>query len=286
MVILRQIRGQERAVGLLRRAIAAGRVPHAYLFCGPQGAGKYTTGVALAAALTCLDEPGEGCGQCTSCAKIAQGIHPDVQTLERQGATQSIPIDTIRSRVIPQLGMLPHEGRVRVFLIDEAAALQNAAANALLKTLEEPPTRTHFVLCTTAPDALLPTIRSRCQRISFVALSAVVRAELDADSDTATEATALFEQLLQAAEGRDLGSLHQAAGEMAGAKVDASAVLELLAGHFHERAVQAAMDHDLHDAQRRSHQARIVLDTQAAIAHMAHGHMALEAMLHHLRTAL
>jgi DNA polymerase III delta' subunit len=168
-VRLSEIRGQDRAIARLRAAIAADRVHHAYLFTGPANSGKRTTALALASALNCVNAPGEGCDECDPCAKIAAGIHPDVVVLEREGAAQIVPIESIRANIIARVGLPPHEARVRVFVLEEASviALQPAAANALLKTLEEPPARTMFVLGTVAPDQLLPTIRSRCQRITF-----------------------------------------------------------------------------------------------------------------------
>ena len=132
MKTLADIRGQTRVVANLKRALAQDRIAHAYLFCGPAGCGKHTTGLALAAALNCTerthpsDEP--SCGHCDACEKIAAGRHPDVQTLERQGAAQIIPIETIRKQVIPQLAALPHEGRARVFLIEEATSATRESA--------------------------------------------------------------------------------------------------------------------------------------------------------------
>src|SRR5690606_21936856 len=114
------------------------------------------------------------------------GAHPDVVTLERQGAAGTIPIEIIRSRVIPALALAPHEARARFFLVEEATSLLGPAANALLKTLEEPPARTHFVLGTAAAAELLPTIRSRCQRIDFRPLPATMRADLDGGAEAAT----------------------------------------------------------------------------------------------------
>jgi DNA polymerase III delta' subunit len=283
VLTLSQIRGQPRAIGLLRRAIAADRVPHAYLFSGPPSSGKHATGLALAAAINCLDAPGEGCGTCASCAKIAAAIHPDVLTLERQGAMQIIPIETIRAQVIPVLGMLPHEGRARFFLIEEAASLLDPAANSLLKTLEEPPQRTHFILATTAPHRLLPTIRSRCQRLGFAPLSAELRAELAGDSDTAERLRQLVSQLESAAQADDFGSLATAAGEVAAAKGEVPAVLELLAGRLYQRARSAAMDDQPSTAATLSRQATVVLDTHSAITHNALAQLSLEAMLHQMR---
>lgn len=286
MVILSQIRGQTRAVAFLHRAMEAGRVAHAYLFCGPAGCGKYTTSLALAAALNCTRAPGQGCGECDSCSKIAGGFHPDVQTLERQGAARIIPIETIRTRVIPQLGMPPHEGRARLFLIEEATSLQGASANALLKTLEEPPRSTHFILCTTSPESLLPTIRSRCQRVNFAALPPDMRAELDQDTDTAERLSASVQSLRDAVAARDVGSLHRAAADAASDKDSLGPVLELLAQRLYQDARHAAMEHQLDRAATLGHQASIALRTRTAIEHYAHAQLALEAMLHDMRVSM
>ncbi|HEY6174331.1 MAG TPA: hypothetical protein VIX73_07815, partial [Kofleriaceae bacterium] len=177
--------GQERAVAQLLRSIERGRVPHAYLFSGPPGSPLVDAANALAMALCCQHAPGDGCdgepdAMCVACAKIASGIHPDVVTLLREGAAQIVPIESVRNQVIARVGFPPNEAPLRVFIVEEATALAPPAANALLKTLEEPPARTLFVLCTTAPEQLLPTIRSRCQRVRFAAGSA-----LPADADPA-----------------------------------------------------------------------------------------------------
>ncbi|MCG8417065.1 MAG: DNA polymerase III subunit delta' [Proteobacteria bacterium] len=273
----------------LRSAIETDRVAHAYLFCGPSRSGKHTTGLALAAALNCHTAPGQGCGTCPACSKIAAGIHPDVQTLERQGAARSIPVDTIRRQVIARMGTAPHEGKARVFLIEEAAALLGTAANALLKTLEEPPARTHFVLATTSPDQLLPTIRSRCQRINFAALSPELQLELAGqadDGDTVERVRALADGLWRAAFAGDFDSIRQAASEAAAARDDVDAILETLALRLHGEARNAAIGDRLTEASLRSHQTQVVLDTQSAVSQQAHGLLAVEAMLHTLRTTL
>lgn len=278
------ILGQDRAIAQLCRAIDADRVAHAYLFTGPARCGKYTTGLALAAALNCLEAPGRGCGTCASCERIAAGIHPDVQTLERQGAAQIIPIAVIRERVIPQLGLPPHEGRARVFLIEEATSLPDASANALLKTLEEPPNRTHFILCTTAPENLLPTIRSRCQRVDFAALRADIRARLSGDEPEAAEhLERLTDSLYQAAAARDSASLHEVAREVASDRKNLDPVLELFSERLYREARSAAVTHELATAARLGRQAMRVLDTRKAVAQNAHGQTALEALLHELR---
>ncbi|MBP6836450.1 MAG: AAA family ATPase, partial [Kofleriaceae bacterium] len=172
MVRWSELGHQPRVVARLRAALARDRVHHAYLFTGPARAGKRAAALTLAAALNCERSPGDPCGECGPCEKILAGIHPDVVTLEREGAAQLVPIETVRTQVVARVGLPPHEARMRVFLIDEATALAGPAANALLKTLEEPPARTMFILATIAPDQLLPTIRSRCQRVIFAAPAA------------------------------------------------------------------------------------------------------------------
>ena len=120
--------GQERVVAVLRRAIERGRVPHAYLFSGPPGAPMGDVAVALACALNCTRAPGEGCGECDACAKILGGIHPDVVTLVREGAAQIVPIESVRNQVIARVGFPPHEGEIRVFIVEEATAMAPPAA--------------------------------------------------------------------------------------------------------------------------------------------------------------
>ncbi|WP_428262258.1 DNA polymerase III subunit delta' [Haliangium sp.] len=288
MLTLADIRGQERVIDIIRRAVAEDRVPHAYLFTGPAGVGKMSTALALATALECTDAPGEGCGQCVQCQKVGEGIHPDVRILERQGALRIIPIETIRHEVIARIGTLPHEGAVRVFLIEEATALPDPSANALLKTLEEPPTRTHFVLCTTAPDQLLPTIRSRCQRVNFASLGAELRASFSGDDEGGERTLALAAALGKAVNGPrwDLESVYEVAREVASERAEMVAALERFAQDLHQAARRAALADDLDEAVRRSRQAAIVLQTEYAVTHNAHGQLALEAMLHELRATI
>lgn len=275
---------------MLSRAVGRDALAHAYLFSGPAGAGKHTTAVALAMARCCPDEPGRGCGACATCERIDAGIHPDVQTLARQGAAQIIPIDTIRKQVVPQLGMPPHEAPVRFFLVEEATAMQEAAQNALLKTLEEPPPRTCFVLSTTAPFRLLPTIRSRCQRIAFSALPAKIRAGLEAggDVDAGAEAvtdlvTAIHRAIatsgMQAA--LDAGAAARDRGEVALAM---SAIAADLADRA--RAVARAGD-DLGQARILAESAGVVLEAQTGLTMFnAHPQLAVEDLVDRLRERL
>jgi DNA polymerase-3 subunit delta' len=170
MIGLAGIRGQDRARELLTRSLASGKLPHAYQFDGPAGVGKCTTAVALAAALNCERQPGAAVCDCLPCEKITLGVHPDLLRLGPEGKGGFIKIEQIRE-LLATLAFPPHEGRARLVIVEDADRMNPAAANAFLKTLEEPPARTHIVLTTTAPDRLLDTIRSRCQRVRFAALS-------------------------------------------------------------------------------------------------------------------
>ena len=164
---LRALVGQQRAVGQLERAIASGKLAQAYLFDGPDGVGKRAAAVALAAALNCDVDP-LGCGRCESCGKVARDLHPDVIFIAADGA--QIKIEQVRG-VTERLVFAPNEGRTRVIVLDEAERLNPSSGNALLKSLEEPRPHTRFVLVSAAPHRLLPTIRSRCQRVRFAPLA-------------------------------------------------------------------------------------------------------------------
>ncbi|HEV3031675.1 MAG TPA: DNA polymerase III subunit delta' [Polyangia bacterium] len=160
--------GQERVVEGLARAVGSGRVPHAYLFEGPPGVGKRGAALGLALALNCAEAPGRGCGACETCRRIETGLHPDVPTFAPDGP--QLVIEQAKA-IVALAQSRPHEAAARVVIVDGADALNPSAANSLLKTLEEPAPRNHVVLCTSAPDRLLPTIRSRSQRVRFRALA-------------------------------------------------------------------------------------------------------------------
>ena len=280
MSVWEALQSQERAVAQLRRSIDRGRTPHAYLFSGPPGAPLYDTAIALAMALSCQRAPGDGCdgdpdAMCGACAKIAGGIHPDVVTLAREGAAQIVPIESVRNQVIARLGFPPHEGAIRVFLIEEATAIAPPAANALLKTLEEPPARTLFILCTTAPDQLLPTIRSRCQRVRFAAGTALPS---DADPARAARVAALGAELA--------GDAHEPSlpVRIAEAKGDAAPVLVAAARALHVRAYAAATDGNTEMARHAGSRAQTILSWHTAVAiHNANPQLAIEALIVQLR---
>jgi len=161
-----QILGQESAVTLLRNALRSGRLAHAYLFLGPEGVGKRLTALTLAKALNCQAPPAEGesCERCSSCLKVNSSNHADVIVVEPAG--EVIKIDQVRE-LQRRLHYRPLEGGKRACILDSADSLNDAASNALLKTLEEPPAETHLFLITSRPHQLLPTILSRCQWVKF-----------------------------------------------------------------------------------------------------------------------
>ncbi len=165
-----RIIGHERALNMVRAMLARGRLPHALLITGPAGIGKFTFAFALAQAVNCArPEEGEPCGTCSHCRKIERGVHPDVTVLEPEGRARIIKIELVRE-LRNQLAYRPFEGRTKVFIIRQAERMGNEAANALLKTLEEPPPQSLILL--TAPEEadLLPTVVSRCLRLGLAPL--------------------------------------------------------------------------------------------------------------------
>ncbi|HEX4348377.1 MAG TPA: DNA polymerase III subunit delta' [Vicinamibacterales bacterium] len=207
---LRDLTGHRRLVGLLTRSIRENTLPPSLIFAGPRGVGKYAAAMATAQALNCTTQKdGDSCGTCAACTRIARGVHPDV-LIVAPGDSGSIKIDQVRD-IVERVGFRPFEGRRRVVIIDEADALMPAAQNALLKTLEEPPSLSVFILVTSAPDVLLATVRSRCPRLPFrpldaadvaAALVKMGRSDKEARAIAATANGSLGAAL--AAEGADL----------------------------------------------------------------------------------
>ena len=150
-----------RIVTGLARQIASGEVAHAWLLLGPAGSGKRPTSIAMAAAIQCPEQPGAGCGRCSTCLRVLRHRHPDVHHIIPEGPL--IPVDVIRESVIPEASRSPFEARMKVFIIEEAERMNPAAQNALLKTLEEPPGDTVFILISDREEELLETISSRCR---------------------------------------------------------------------------------------------------------------------------
>lgn len=195
--MFREILGQEKAVSYLQGLVRQGRVPGALLFCGPDGVGKRRTALAFAQALNCAHpQDGQACGVCESCQAFAKGTHPDItlvdfeyqarltlkadpsdddyeEELEKEIAKQQhISVDTIR-RVTALSQQKAVGAGWKVLIIDQAQTMQGAAANALLKFIEEPPAKTVWILITNKRAAMLPTILSRCQPLMFMPLGKV-----------------------------------------------------------------------------------------------------------------
>ena len=162
--------GQEHIERTIKNAIEQDKVSHAYLFCGPRGTGKTTTARLLAKALLCEGGPtADPDGTCEDCQLIAAGEHPDVYELDAASRTG---VDNVREEIINRVQFAPMRGRYKVYIIDEVHMLSVAAFNALLKTLEEPPSHVVFILATTDPQKVPETIHSRCQRFDFRRISA------------------------------------------------------------------------------------------------------------------
>ncbi len=156
------IKGQAAPVSLLRRSLDSGKIAHAYIFEGIEGCGKKKTALALVKAIFCREV--EGCGRCPACRKVDALQHPDLHVIEPDGAF--IKIDQIRD-LQRELSYRPFEATKKACVMEAAERLNPAAANAFLKTLEEPPGNALLILLTTNASAVLPTILSRCQRLSF-----------------------------------------------------------------------------------------------------------------------
>ncbi|WP_434380904.1 DNA polymerase III subunit delta' [Melittangium boletus] len=224
---LASVVGQPRAIDALQAALRSGAVHHAYLFAGPPGVGKERAAVGLAQALTCPDKPNEGCGTCASCIRIGKGSHPDVtwlmpdaERVERGLAGRSdftgtpsrdIRVEQIRG-LLERIALHGLESKRKVALVVDAHQMNPQAQNAFLKTLEEPPADTTLVLLASAPDKMLPTIRSRCSKVQFNPLPADfvaerLRTERKLDAETAALAAVMAGGSLGRALALDLDAL-------------------------------------------------------------------------------
>lgn len=174
------VRGHDRVVESLRRGLAVGRFPHALLFVGPEGIGKRRFAQRLAQALLCernAIEQMESCGACPGCQQVEAGTHPDVLAVSRPEEKHELPIDVIR-QLNHDLALKPMRGTRRVAIVDDADALSEEAANAFLKTLEEPPPGSVLILIGTAAELQLDTILSRCRIVRFEPLPAADLAQV------------------------------------------------------------------------------------------------------------
>lgn len=160
------ILAQEGPVSILRKALERGRVPTAYLFTGPPGCGRTMAAFATAASLNCLTAP-TACGTCSSCLLYTAGNHPDLKVVGLLEGKRQIVIEQIREEIIERAYLKPMIGTTSTFIIEDAHCMNVNASNAFLKTLEEPPRTSHFILIAPDRDAVLPTVSSRCQTLSF-----------------------------------------------------------------------------------------------------------------------
>jgi len=222
-----------RLAALLARSVGRDALPPSLIFSGPPGGEMRETALAVAQAINCLQpvvkgESRDACGSCAACSKIARGVHPDVLIVE-PGDSAAIKVDQVRD-AIDRAGFRPFEGRRRVVIIDQADMMMAGAQNALLKTLEEPPPSSIFILATTRPDMLLPTVQSRCPRLRF---QSSAREEIDTDARDIAQ-----DVLAQAAASDDPGRRMDAAKDLmaktsgAGGRTDR----EQLASHLHAMA--------------------------------------------------
>jgi DNA polymerase-3 subunit delta' len=292
--------GQSAAIGTLERALSSGKVHHAYRFEGPNGVGKEMAAFAFAQALVCPTPPprGEvfrGCGRCSACTRAVTlasepphvPLHPDVVILERglysaeqlrraRPELQDISVDQIRRLVLERASFAPHEGRARVFIVRRAHELSPSAANALLKTLEEPLANTYFILLTDRGNDLLDTIRSRTQLVRFAPLGeSLVRTILEkngiapdvaqmagelsggsaaaaldlADPEASKERRAFIESAIGAARTDDLGSAVALSDARARDKDVLFDRLVALSAYF-ARAGRSAVEKDVDKATR------------------------------------
>ncbi len=165
----KDIKGQDKAIELLVSGIKQKRLAHAYLFAGPESIGKGKAAQTLAKTLNCEEEKLDSCDKCPSCRKIDNGNHPDVHWISPEGRGDIIKIEKIRW-LRQNISLKPYEAKAKFYIIDKAHKMNDAASNALLKTLEEPPANSILILISQNPERLFYTIKSRCQKVNFKAM--------------------------------------------------------------------------------------------------------------------
>jgi DNA polymerase-3 subunit delta' len=231
---LAELRGNAAVGRALSRAVGRGLLPHALLLHGPEGSGRRHAAKLLAALLCCESpEGGEPCGRCGSCRRVLSGSHPDVAILEAEGS--SLKIEEIH-QLVGRMRLRPAEGRAQVFALLGAERLTPEAANALLKSLEEPPSAVTWILTAPSPAAVLPTIASRCIPLAFrLPGGGPIRASSEAEIEARQKVLAALAAAVR-------GELHQAlafAREQARGREAAAAVIDDLVRLLRDRALLA-----------------------------------------------
>ena len=315
-----QILGQEPAVQTLTRALDSGHVHHAYRFEGPAGVGKERAAFALAQALVCTLGGPRACEKCSACQRALRiseeepnvPAHPDVILLQRglyrgrlsANETTGISIEQVRRMVLERVGFGPHEGRARVFIVRDADELTVSAANALLKTLEEPGRGTHFVLLTSRPNRLLDTIRSRTLPVRFSPLSEALVAQILQEKGLDPQVSVLAQGSLALAlelAGEDavkereefVAAVHTAIGardlapgiKFAEARRERDSLRGLLAYLAQSLAFagRQQVSSQIERAERSAEQHRVVLSAMQDVARNVSPALALESMIYRLR---
>ncbi|MEO8182938.1 MAG: DNA polymerase III subunit [Deltaproteobacteria bacterium] len=325
-MVFSDILGQPTAVQTVRRALASGRLHHAYRFEGPDGVGKERCAFALARALVCTVRPREGCGECSACRRAVTfsaeppqvPAHPDVVLVERalypanilgrsSPETTGIGVEQIRRIVLSRAAYPPHEAPHLLFIFRAAHELTTSAANALLKTLEEPHANVHFVLLSDQPRRLIDTVRSRTLPIRFgplpdadvleiarraghaltpdtLALAAgSVRRALELCDPARVERRQRFVQaVLRAVQAPDLGAALELAASQGAERADLQEDLRGLAQHF-AFETNARASGDASSAARPAHCHREVQAAQQALERNAPPSLTLEALIARLR---
>ncbi len=327
--LLSTLLAQDTARTTLERALARGKVHHAYLFDGPEGVGKERAALGLAQALVC-ERRGEGgaaaCGACSACQRVvvrkgeARPVHPDVVILERglyapeqigrrSPETQDLSIDQVRTLVLARAAFPPHEGRARVFIVRRAEELSQGAANALLKTLEEPPARTHFVLLSSRAGSLLPTIQSRTLRVRFgplpeavvlrllvesgvpeaaatpvsrLARGSMAEAATLADPEATAAREAFVDKTIESLGTRGLAKALEVADDAKKTKDDLEVHLAAVAERLGELARREALDG--RDGVAQAEQFRLVLTALRQLGGNAAAQLTVESMLIRMRS--
>ena len=222
--------GQESTVRTLRNQIVSGRIPHAYLFCGTRGTGKTSMAKLLSKAVNCLDpKDGDPCNECEACRQINLGTFIDVVEID---AASNTGVDNIR-KLIEDVKYPPHNAKYKIYIVDEVHMLSLSAFNALLKTLEEPPEYVIFILATTDPQKVPPTILSRCQRFDFKRISAqdaVQRLRKISDQNSVTVDDRTLGVIARVSDGamRDALSILDQAISMSNGSIEYNEVISML----------------------------------------------------------